>query len=92
MVEQSVARKAVPMMAVGSRAPAAAMNATVLAGTNWIELVLMARKVHIAFEATPGRGLSDSKSCIARSPSGVAALPNPSILAAMFISMEPMAG
>ena len=47
---------------------------------------------HIAFEATPGRGFNDSKSRIARSPSGVAALPSPSMLAAMFISIDPIAG
>ena len=46
----------------------------------------------MALVAVPGRGLRDSKSRIARSPSGVAALARPSMLAAMFITMAPMAG
>ncbi len=52
----------------------------------------MARKVHIAFVATPGRGFSRSRSCIARKPSGVAAFANPNMFAAMFITIEPIAG
>ena len=66
--------------------------AIAVAGINCTELVLIARKVHIALVATPGRGLSVSKSRIARSPSGVAALPRPSMFAAMFINIDPIAG
>ena len=83
---------AVPMMEVGFAAPAAERMPTVVAGMSWIELVLIARNVHMAFEATPGRGFSFSRSCMARRPSGVAALARPSILAAMFITIEPIAG
>ena len=61
-------------------------------GTICTELVLIARNVHMAFVAVPGLRLSDSRSFIARRPSGVAALPKPSMLAAMFITIEPMAG
>ena len=57
-----------------------------------MEAVLMARKVHIAFVATPGLRFSVSRSAMARSPSGVAALPRPSMLAAMFMTIEPIAG
>ena len=92
IVEQHVAKNAVPIIAVGFFDPAAARIATVVAGMSWIELVLMARKVHIAFEAVPGRAFSFSKSCMARSPRGVAALLRPSILAARFMTMEPIAG
>ena len=55
-------------------------------------LVLIARKVHIALVAVPGVRLSVSKSRIARRPKGVAALARPSILAAIFITIEPIAG
>ncbi len=92
MVDESVARKAVPMMAVGSLAPAAAMKATVLAGTKLDRTGVDGQKGAHRVRRHPGRGLSFSRSCMARSPSGVAALPRPSILAAMFISIEPMAG
>src|SRR5437016_5012662 len=89
---QSVAKNAVPTITVGRAEPAAARIAIAVAGINCTELVLIARKVHIAFDATPGRGFNDSKSRIARNPSGVAALPRPSMFAAMFISIEPIAG
>ncbi len=81
-----------PTITVGRADPAAARIAIAVAGINCTELVLIAKNVHIAFEATPGRGFNDSKSRIARSPSGVAALPSPSMFAAMFISIEPIAG
>ena len=87
-----VASSAVPTIAVGRVEPADARSAIAVAGINCTDAVLIARKVHIALEATPGRGLSCSKSRIARKPSGVAALPSPSMLAAMFMSIEPIAG
>src|SRR4051812_24733459 len=89
---QSVASNAVPTIAVGLVDPDAARMAIAVAGTNCTELVLIARNVHIAFEATPGRGFNVSRSRIARSPSGVAALPRPNMFAAMFINIEPIAG
>src|SRR5688572_31532906 len=92
IVEQIVAMMAVPTMADGFLEPATARMPTAVAGMSWMELVLMARNVHIAFVARPGRGLSVSKSFIARIPIGVAALLRPRMLAAMFINMEPMAG
>ena len=88
----NVAKNAVPTMTVGLTDPAAARIAIAVAGINCTELVLIARNVHIAFDATPGRGFIDSKSRIARNPSGVAALPRPSMFAAMFINIEPIAG
>src|SRR6266550_2298141 len=92
LAAQSVARSAVPTIAVGRVDPEAARIAIAVVGINCTELVLIARNVHIALVAIPGCGLSVSKSRIARNPSGVAALPSPSILAAMFINIEPIAG
>src|ERR1041385_3779352 len=92
MVENVVAIIAVPIIAEGFFELFTAITATAVAGINWMELVLIARKVHIAFVAMPGRGLSVSKSFIARMPSGVAALFKPRMFAAMFISIEPIAG
>ncbi|MEY2543827.1 MAG: hypothetical protein QOE81_1288, partial [Verrucomicrobiota bacterium] len=89
---QSVAKNAVPTITVGRAEPAAARIAMAVAGINCTELVLIAKNVHIAFDATPGRGFNDSKSRIARNPSGVAAFPSPSMFAAMFINIEPIAG
>src|SRR4029077_13211275 len=89
---QSVAKNAVPTITVGLADPAADRIAIAVAGISCTELVVIARNVHIAFEATPGRGFIDSKSRIARNPSGVAALPSPRMFAAMFINIEPIAG
>src|SRR5439155_8312079 len=90
--EQVVATNAVPTIADGFREPAAASTAMAVMGINWTEPVLIARKVHIALVAVPGDGFSDSRSFMARRPRGVAALTRPSILAAMFNTIEPMAG
>ena len=87
-----MAKSEVPTMAVGFFAPLAARMATAVAGMSCTLLVLIARKVHMAFVAVPGCGLSPSKSFMARSPNGVAALPSPSMLAAMFITIAPIAG
>src|SRR3981081_2308827 len=89
---QSVAINAVPTIAVGRLEPETARIAIAVVGINCTELVFMARNVHIALVAMPGCGLSVSRSRIARNPSGVAALPSPSMLAAMFISIDPIAG
>ncbi len=87
-----VAMNAVPTIAVGRLEPDAARIAIAVVGISWTELVLMARNVHIALLAMPGVGLSVSKSRMARRPSGVAAFPKPSMLAAMFITIDPIAG
>src|SRR6185436_8925956 len=87
-----VAKNAVPIIAVGLFDPLAAITATAVAGISCTELVLMARKVHIALVAVPGWGLSCSRSFMARKPNGVAALLRPSMLAAMFMTIDPIAG
>ena len=89
---QKVASSDVPTMRVGSVDPDATRIAIAVVGISWTELVLIARKVHIAFVAVPGCGLSVSRSRIARKPRGVAALPRPSMFAAIFISIAPIAG
>src|SRR5262249_46075097 len=89
---QVVAMMEVPTMAEGLLDLLAARIAIAVTGMSWTELVLSARKVHMALVAVPGRGFSDSRSFIARKPSGVAALPRPSMLAAMFMNIDPMAG
>src|SRR5207249_8624142 len=88
----AVARIEVPTMAVGLIDWFAARMAMAVTGMSCTELVLIARNMHMAFVGVPGRGLSESRSRIARRPSGVAALPRPSMLAAMFSTMEPIAG
>ena len=92
LAAQSVASNAVPTIAVGRCDPAATRIAIAVVGINCTELVLIARNVHIAFDALPGCGFNVSRSRIARRPSGVAALPRPSMFAAMFISIDPIAG
>jgi len=88
----NVATNAVPTIAVGSRACCAASTAMAVTGTSCTEPVFNARKVHIALVAVPGCGFSLSSSRIARSPRGVAALPRPSMFAARFNTIAPMAG
>src|SRR5665213_461480 len=88
----TVATIEVPIMAVGLFPPAAARMAIAVTGISWMEAVLTVKKVHIALVAVPGIGLSFCKSAMARRPSGVAALRRPSMLAAIFMTIEPIAG
>jgi len=91
-VAQKVAIKVEPTIPVGFFEPLMARILMAVAGTSWIELVLIARKVHMALVATPCLVFSSFSWTIARKPSGVAALLTPSILAAMFITIDPIAG
>ena len=79
-------------MLAGSRAPSPARMAMTPVGSTATPEVLMARNRTIALVATPGRRLSFSSSCMARTPKGVAAFPRPSTLAAMFMIIAPIAG
>ena len=92
MAAVALARREVARIAVGCREPWAAKIAMAVAGTSWMELVLIARNVHIAFDAMPGWGFRVSRLRMAFSPRGVAALPRPSILAAMLSTIAPRAG
>ena len=89
---QVVQNSAGATMIVGFLEPLATRMPITVAGISCTLLVLMARKVHMALVATPGRRLSRSRSAIARRPKGVAALPRPSMLAAMFMTIAPIAG
>jgi biotin transporter BioY len=87
-----VAIRVEPTIAVGFLLPLIAKMLMAVAGTNWMELVLSAKKVHIAFVATPFFGFKSFRCAIAFNPSGVAALLTPSMFAAMFIIIAPIAG
>lgn len=76
----------------GSVAPAAARTAITPSGKIVTLEVLIARNRHMALVAVPFSGLSLSNSVMAFMPIGVAAFPNPSIFAAMFMIMALMAG
>ncbi len=76
----------------GAADPAAARIAITPVGSTATPDVLIARKSTIAFVAVPGCLLSVSSSCIALMPNGVAALPRPSTLAPMFMTIAPIAG
>ncbi len=79
-------------MAPGLLAPAEARTAIAPMGKMVTEEVLMAKNKHIALVAVPGSGFRRFSSFIALSPMGVAALPNPKALAAIFKIMADMAG
>lgn len=85
VVEHAVAIMVGPMISVGLADPAAASTATVVALMRVTDEVLMARNMHMASVAVSLTGLSFCSSCIALSPSGVAASPRPNTLAARFI-------
>ena len=92
MVAQNEPNNDVPIMIAGCELPAVARNAIAVAGINVMPAVLIARNVHIAFVAVPFSLFNVSNSSIAFKPNGVAALPNPRILAEIFITIEPIAG
>ena len=79
-------------MAAGAWAPAAARTVMTPRGRRVTLEVLMAKKRHMALVAVPGSGASFSSSRMALIPMGVAALPRPRVLAAMFMIMALMAG
>jgi len=91
MAAQVVAMMDVPTMAVGLMALLAARTAIAVAGMSWIELVLIARYVHIALVAVPGRGLSVSRSFMARNRAAWRRA-QAKDAGAIFISIEPIAG
>ena len=72
--------------------PFSRRRAIVRAGISVRCVVLSARNITIALVAVFLCGLSSCRCFIACSPSGVAALPRPSRLADMFMTMAPIAG
>src|SRR5207253_7040664 len=89
---QKVATMVVEMIAVGFFDPDAASTAMMVAGMNWIPAVFKVMKVTMAFDAVSFCGLISCSSSIALMPSGVAAFERPSMFAAMFMIIAPMAG
>src|SRR5690606_39562490 len=76
----------------GLAAPAAARRAMAVDGTRPMAALLRARKVIMAWLASPGRGLRRLSSCMVFSPKGVAALARPRKLAARLRAMALKAG
>ncbi len=91
-VEKIVARSEGIRMEAGSAAPAAARTPITPSGRIVTLDVLIARKRHIELVASPLWGFRRSSSIIALIPMGVAALPSPRALAAIFIIMADIAG
>ena len=76
----------------GSGAPCCARYKKMVTGSKVTAEVLSTRNRICASEAVSLSGLRLCRSCMAFSPMGVAALSSPSMLAARFMVMEPMAG
>lgn len=91
-VDKPVAIRVVGKMAAASAEPFSARSPMMPVGSRARPLVLMARKSTIALVAVPFSALSVSSSFMAFKPKGVAALPSPRALAAMFMTIAPIAG
>ena len=81
-----------PITAVGFDAPPLRNKTNPVVEINVSALVFSTRNVHMALVAVPGQGFSFSSCVMARNPKGVAALPAPIKLAAIFIIIAPIAG
>ena len=91
-VEQNVASRIGTKMSVGCAAPSCARYTMMLTGMSVRPDVLSTRNIIIGFVAVSFFGFSSCSCSIAFSPSGVAALSRPSMLAATFIKMLPVTG
>ena len=91
-VETAVLSSVGMKMSVGCAAPICARYIMMLTGIRISPDVLMTRNMIIGLVAVSFFGFSSCSSFIAFSPSGVAALSSPSMLADRFMKMEPMAG
>ena len=91
-VENDVASKVGNQIPAASSEPRDARSAITPSGARATFEVLMARNNTMAFVAAPGCGFRLSNSSMALMPNGVAALPRPNILDAIFIIMALMAG
>ena len=77
---------------VGCAAPSCARYTMIPTGTITSPEVFSTRNIIMAFVAVSFLGFSSCSFSMALRPSGVAALSRPSMLAAMFMKMLPMAG
>ncbi len=91
-VEKKVASRMGMKTSVGWAAPNCARYTMMLTGMRVRPLVLSTRNIIIGFEAVSFFGFRACICSMAFSPSGVAALSSPSILAARFIKMLPVTG
>src|SRR5919109_4175011 len=93
IIEHADAINVGTQIAAGEADSAAERTAIVpVGGMIVMQVLLITRKRIIGSLAMPGRGLSRFSSIIALIPNGVAALPSPSMLAARFITIAPIAG
>ena len=92
IVEQNVASRSGTNTSVGCSAPICARYTMMETGMMVSPEVLSTRNIIIGSVAVSLRGLSVWSCSMAFSPSGVAALSSPSMLAAMFMKMDPVAG
>ena len=91
-VDSAVANRVVGKIAAGSAEPNWARKPMIPVGSKANPLVLIAKNKHIALVAVPLWGLRSFNSFIALRPNGVAAFPSPNALAAIFITIAPIAG
>ena len=79
-------------MSVGCAAPICALYTMMLTGISVSPLVFSTRNIIMGFVAVSFFGFSCCSCSMALRPRGVAALSRPSMLAAMFMKMEPVTG
>ena len=91
-VEKNVASRMGMKMSVGWAAPICARYTMMLTGMSVSPDVFSTRNIIIGLDAVSFFVFSSCICSIAFSPSGVAALSSPSMLAAMFMKMEPVTG
>ena len=92
IVEKKVASRIGMKMSVGWAAPICARYTMILTGISVSPLVFSTRNIIIGFDAVSFFWFSSCICSMAFSPNGVAALSSPSILAAMFMKIEPVTG
>ena len=91
-VEKKVANRMGMKISVGCAAPSWARYTIIEIGISVSPLVFSTRNMIIGFEAVSFFVFSSCSCSIAFRPRGVAALSKPSMLAAMFMKMEPVTG
>ena len=91
-VEKKVASSIGTKMSVGCSAPICALYTIMLTGMSVSPLVLSTRNIIIGLDAVSFFLFKSCNCSIAFRPKGVAALSRPSILAAIFMKIEPVTG
>ena len=91
-VEKNVASSIGIKISVGCAAPICALYTMIETGISVSPLVFSTRNIIMGFDAVSFFVFSSCICSMAFSPRGVAALSSPSMLAAMFIKIEPVTG